>query len=470
MDNPSSSYRTHHQDPFSGRAPSGRTIGVADDPADRARISVTAALDSQNRLSATLPPGTTAASFLARAQAPSQFSQTLPAFFVVPEQLMSQATAVGATPPTLQSLNGLVTLPASTVYPEELLAWSERFSSPTALPYRPTLTPQQQAGAQRVSTASPPHYDLSQNPSIDGGSGLSVDFSALAMRSLDASSRAPLLQAQDLQRSASTGFLANWPPGYSVAPSLTIAQVGSMDSNPELSIDESSYNYNPSLFGFNPFNASSGLQRTDAPSAMRDSDDTLLDPMEIQNKGGDLINATKVRRTSSGEDTISGSSPPNAAFRRHSKKASTSSPLSTQTKSLKTSPTNETNNTVNPSASGRFLLSAAETIPPKLFASTARTMFHKDVSELTPKEKEACVNSVLSRRARNTASARRSRVKRIEEMQEMEDAMRTLEEENQALKDRVLALEARLAEVTGGVNVNKESQDFQQQFPPVLAM
>lgn len=97
-----------------------------------------------------------------------------------------------------------------------------------------------------------------------------------------------------------------------------------------------------------------------------------------------------------------------------------------------------------PNNSNAQEIASTDSIPPKVLTDLSRILFAKEISELTPEELQVCVGSIMVRRARNTESARRSRVRRQEQMDSSEGRIEELVGENEGLKGKVRELEGRL--------------------------
>lgn len=79
-------------------------------------------------------------------------------------------------------------------------------------------------------------------------------------------------------------------------------------------------------------------------------------------------------------------------------------------------------------------------IPPRVLSSASQDMFHKPPSSLNPTQLERVVNSIMRKRSRNTEAARRSRCRRRDELQSLEDKIGLLRKENVRLKLRLQEL------------------------------
>lgn len=114
-------------------------------------------------------------------------------------------------------------------------------------------------------------------------------------------------------------------------------------------------------------------------------------------------------------------------------------------------PSSSTTPSTSASSSNQLITAAITTttdsIPPKVLTDIADTLFGKHVSDLAPDELRACIDNIMSRRSRNTESARRSRVRKQEQLQSLDDRIEELEQENEALRDRVAKLEERIREM-----------------------
>lgn len=92
----------------------------------------------------------------------------------------------------------------------------------------------------------------------------------------------------------------------------------------------------------------------------------------------------------------------------------------------------------------------SELISPRVLNTAAQSLFGKSGDELTPSQRSQVVNHILSKRERNTESARKSRERRKSHLEGMEHRINELEEENERLKKRVRELEGRLGEGGSG--------------------
>lgn len=334
-------------------------------------------------------------------------------------------------------------MPSQESYAEALLGWSDQFGANTAKPAR-TFSAGSDAMDFPLSTTGATATDPTAIT-------LSLDFNSLAMRSLDGSmtlppstTASPLAYLPELNRRASTGLLTSWPPSTSTVPSQPIPapKVASdlvQEPTSMQALANSTFMYDPVL-GFIPVHAGQTLSDSTLwmTSIGSTADSTL----------SDVADPSARVRFPSYESTSSNTSIPSPRHHRKHSVPSLDGPIA-RPRTPKENPTRATGGGRSSSTSPTSyeISTATETIPPKLLASTALSLFDKEVHQLTPKEREVCVQSILTRRARNTASARRSRIKRLEEMEEMDQTMQMLQEENQRLKAQVEELQRRLAEL-----------------------
>lgn len=86
----------------------------------------------------------------------------------------------------------------------------------------------------------------------------------------------------------------------------------------------------------------------------------------------------------------------------------------------------------------------ADEIPPRVLANTAFELFGLQPHELTPVQRQRCIDSIFERRKRNTESARKSRGRRKDYLETLENKLKELEEEKEELEQRLRELTKRV--------------------------
>lgn len=319
---------------------------------------------------------------------------------------------------------------ASDDYMNAIRAWSEQFRVPL-LPSTSSQCSYSVSPLQSVSTTS-----LDSSAAYAAFSptnatvGLSMDFSELAIRSLD--------PTQILVR-------GNTPAGARCLSSPPVFNVTAPTPEQEFPSGPSIFLYNHPTSSF-PANASlpnaaSIAQelvppRTPLPIATTSTDAQAKKPRTSPKSRYHPVGSSQTDDDVDLQATPSSLSLSRKRGRRGKAGQTTESPILTADERPSTPLTATTSETAH--------LPVTDTIPPKLLADLARDLFAKELSDLTPEELQACVGNIMARRARNTESARRSRVRRQEQLETMEARIEELQEENGALRERVAELEARL--------------------------
>lgn len=156
----------------------------------------------------------------------------------------------------------------------------------------------------------------------------------------------------------------------------------------------------------------------------RDEDqDAEMAPLDSEDSD---YRPTKRPRNSSGEVHSKAAKPKKP--RNRSKESAASEDLGSTTASLASSSQTAATKRRKPARNPSEVVSA------RTLANTARTLFSTAVGNLTADEKEKCYNAIFAKRAKNTEAARRSRERKREYVEELENRVKELEEEVQRYK------------------------------------